>query len=64
MLWQVMRDAGLCIFASGGLLFVLSTIHRRIPNLPDPTLMRIIGDLMMLGGACLAVGAMAFGFFA
>jgi len=52
------------MFASGGLLFVLSTIHRRIPNLPDPTLMRIIGDLMMLGGACLAVGAMAFGFFA
>jgi len=64
MLWQFMRDAGLCMFACGGILFVLGTIHRRIPNLPDPTLLKSIGDLMMLGGACLAVVAMTVGFFA
>jgi hypothetical protein len=64
MWWQLMRDAGLCMFASGGVLFVLSTIHRRIPNLPDRTLLRNIGDLMMLAGACVAVAAMAVGFFA
>jgi hypothetical protein len=62
MLWQLMRDTGLSMFAGGGILFVLSGIHRRIPNLPNPIWLRNIGDLMMLGGACLAVGAMAFGF--
>jgi len=64
MLWQGIRDTGLFMFACGGILFVLSTIYRRIPNLPDLTLLRTIGDLMMLGGACLAVAAMAVGFFA
>jgi hypothetical protein len=64
MLWQLMRDTGLSMFACGGILFALSGAHRRIANLPNPIWLRNIGDLMMLGGACLAVGAMAVGFFA
>ncbi len=63
MLW-LMRDTGLSIFVCGSLLFVLSGIPRRIPNLPDTASLRNSGDLMMLSGACLAVTAMAFGFLA
>ena len=37
MLWQFMRDTGLYLFASGGILFVLSGIARRIPNLGEAT---------------------------
>src|SRR5271169_3466249 len=63
MLW-LMRDTGLSIFLCGSLLFVLSRIRPRTLNLPDAASLRSISDLMMLSGACLAVTAMALGFFA
>ena len=64
MSWEIMRDTGLSLFACGSLLLVLSAISRRIPNLPDAAWLRNVGDLIMLGGACLAVAAMAIGFLA
>ena len=64
MSWEIVRDTGLLLFVSGSLLLALSWVPREIPNLPDAAWLRNIGDLMMLGGACLAVAAMTIGLVA
>ena len=64
MFWEFMRDLGLITFATGVLVaFGLSRILHRQLGSPNVMLMATIGDAMMLAGACLAVTAMAIGYF-
>ena len=63
MSWELMRDIGLVVFATGIAGFGLSKISHRYLDLPMAALVATIGDAMMLAGASLAVTAMAFGYF-
>lgn len=64
MSWEFMRDLGLLIFAAGALVaFGFSRILHRQLGTANVALMAIIGDAMMLAGACLAVTAMIIGYF-
>ena len=60
---EFLRDLGLIIFATGALVvFGLRRIlHPQ--GFPTAALIATIGDAMMLAGACLAVTAMAIGYF-
>jgi hypothetical protein len=64
MVSEFTRDVGLSAFVCGSILLGLSKLPRRIPNLPGGAWLSNIGDLMMVGGACLALIAMALGFLA
>jgi hypothetical protein len=61
---EFLRDLGLIIFATGALVvFGLRRILHRHLGFPNAALIATIGDAMMLAGACLAVTAMAIGYF-
>ena len=64
MLWEFLRDTGLIIFISGGLLLlVMNKVLRRRTNRANARRLQTIGDAMMLAGASLAVIAMLVGYF-
>ncbi len=64
MLWEFLRDTGLTIFISGGLLLlVMNKVLRRRLDRADARRLQTIGDAMMLAGASLAVIAMLVGYF-
>jgi hypothetical protein len=63
--WEFMRDLGLIIFGAGTTLVVCkySRIFLQDLGAANVTLMATVGDVMMLAGACLAVAAMAVGYW-
>ena len=66
MSWEFLRNFGLLVFASGGLIvFVVFAFRRflfRYLASPDVAFVATIGDAMMLAGASLALAAMAIGY--
>jgi len=64
LVWEFLRDIGLCAFIVGGLMFVASRNLPRYFGRADVAWLATLGDAAMFVGACLAVAAMIIGYVA